>query len=73
MKERQGIKDRRSDEYRKKANMIRRKCRKAKEERLNDQCSEMERMKLTNPKEMYDRIKVLSGTNPRTCSGCIKA
>ena len=73
MKERQEIKDRRSDEYRKKANMIRRKCRNAKEIWLNEQCSEIERMKLTNPKEMYDRIKALSGRNSQTCSGCIRA
>ena len=53
--------------------MIRRKCRNAKEVCLNEQCSEMERMKLTNPKEMYDRIKALSGRNSQTCSGCIKA
>ena len=73
MKERQEIKDRRSDEYRKKANMLRRKCGNAKEIWLNEQCSEIERMKLTNPKEMYDRIKVLSGRNSQTCSGCIRA
>ena len=40
---------------------------------LNAQCSEMKRMKLTNSKEIYDRIKALSGRNSRTCSGCIKA
>ena len=57
IKEGQEMKDRRSDKYRKTTNMIRRKCRNAKEIWLNEQCSEIERMKLTNPKEMYDRIK----------------
>ena len=28
---------------------------------------------IDNPKEMYDRIKALSGRNSRTGSGCIKA
>ena len=73
VKERQENKDQRSDEHRKKANMIRRKCRNTKEMWLNEQCSEIERMKLTNAKEMYDRIKALSGRNSQTCSGCIRA
>ena len=45
IKEKQKIKDRRGKDYRTKSRSIRRECRDAKESWLNEQCSEIERVK----------------------------
>ena len=71
MAERQSIQDRNSDKYKTVAREVRRLCRNAKENWFNDQCNEIERLQNTSTKEMFARIKTVTGSRRQVCSGCV--
>ena len=73
MRERQLIYNRESVEYQRKDREIKLKCKKAKEDWLQQRCKEIERTKETEPYSMFKQIKEVVGRRACSFSGCIKA
>ena len=73
MRERQLIYNRESVEYQRKDREIKLKCKKVKEDWLQQRCKEIERTKETEPSSMFKRIKEVVGRRACSSSGCIKA
>ena len=73
MKDRQKLSDRQGSGYRELDKQIKKKCREAKENWLNDQCAEVEEQ-FGNNHKVYKRINEISGRKSGCIgSGCIKA
>ena len=73
MEDRQKLSDRQGSGYRELDKQIKKKCREAKENWLNDQCAEVEEQ-FGNNHRVYKRINEISGRKPGCIgSGCIKA
>ena len=73
MEDRQKLSDRQGSQYRELGKQIKKKCREAKENWLNDQCAEVEEQ-FGNNHRVYKRINEISGRKSGCLgSGCIKA
>ena len=73
IEDRQKLSDRQGSGYRELDKQIKKKCREAKENWLNDQCTEVEEQ-FGNNHRVYKRINEISGRKSGcTGSGCIKA
>ena len=54
-------------------NIVLQKCKEAKEQWLEEKCQEIERHKYQNPKEMFQRIREITGKMVSRPSACIKS
>ena len=73
MEERQYVRNKDSDQYHTLNRNIRKKCREAKEEWLNDQCAEIVRCKVESPSSLHKKIDTLVGRKTCVYSECIQA
>ena len=73
MREWQLIYNRESMEYQRKDREIKLKCKKVKEDWLQQRCKEIERTKETEPSSMFKQIKEVIGRRVCSSSRCIKA
>jgi hypothetical protein len=73
MDEREKIKSKDMTKYAELDEEIKRMCNTAKEEWLNRECDELERLHLTDTKRMHEKVKDLSGKKRSRPAGCFQS
>merc|ERR1711905_67846 len=72
-KRRKGAKIVKGEKYKALNKEVRKKCDKAKETWVNEQCEEIDKNQSKDSKYMHSKIKEVTGKNGHTNAGCIKS